>query len=181
MNPSLRNATLTVALSLAVGLTAPAHAGLKRVGAGQSPSTKVTVETYSAVDASPEAAPADDLTSQVHGASAGAPPAIRRAARKARAAKAAPAADLASSEDPGADASATPVVADAPRGYDFLPEVQARAIAKRLKLVESLLIRHQRAYDYRSYTVAQLQAIYAKLEAERELFEPPASIQNSPQ
>ncbi len=139
--------------------SATAIAGLKR-GAAPTPSTKVTVETYSAIDSDPESAPADDLTSQVRGASAGAPPEVKKAARKAKTLQTAPA----------------PEAPAAPLGYDFVPEAQARAISKRLKLVEALLLRHQRAYDYRAYTVAQLQAIYAKLELEREVFAPPASL-----
>lgn len=57
--------------------------------------------------------------------------------------------------------------------FDTVPQAQAPKIAERLKLVEQLLVRHQRAYDYRSLTTTQLAAILKRLDDEAQVFAPP--------
>ncbi|MBY0471018.1 hypothetical protein K2X30_07590 [bacterium] len=52
----------------------------------------------------------------------------------------------------------------AAKPFDQVPEVQAEAIASRLKIVEQMILKHGRAYDYRTHTVAELQKILARLD-----------------
>jgi hypothetical protein len=50
-------------------------------------------------------------------------------------------------------------------GYDPVPSDQVNALSQRLKLVDTLIRRHGRAYDYRMHTVRDLEAVLARLEA----------------
>lgn len=68
------------------------------------------------------------------------------------------------------DLRTTPAPAKSPKApaqdlsYDPVPSDQIDGMATRLHLVEALIRRHGRAYDYRVHTVRELQAILAKLE-----------------
>lgn len=48
--------------------------------------------------------------------------------------------------------------------YDKVPSDQTDSIAKRLTYVEYLIRKHNRAYDYRSHTLKELQAIVTELD-----------------
>lgn len=48
--------------------------------------------------------------------------------------------------------------------YDPVPASQAEPIIKRLKLVEELIRKYGRAYDYRNHTLKQLEGVLASLE-----------------
>jgi hypothetical protein len=54
---------------------------------------------------------------------------------------------------------------DAALAYDLVPSDQIDPLARRLQLVEALIRRHARAYDYRIHTVPELETILAKLDA----------------
>jgi hypothetical protein len=49
--------------------------------------------------------------------------------------------------------------------FDSVPQAQADGVAKRLKLVEEIVRRYGRAYDYRSLTSKDLELILAELDA----------------
>jgi hypothetical protein len=53
--------------------------------------------------------------------------------------------------------------------FDPVPQPQRDGIARRLGLVEEILRKHGRAYDYRSLTVRDLETILAELDAQAEL------------
>ena len=61
-------------------------------------------------------------------------------------------------------AQAPTVIASGHDGFDPVPSSQRGAIAKRLKLVERLILEHGRAYDYRLLTNAELETILRTLE-----------------
>lgn len=72
-----------------------------------------------------------------------------------------------------AKATQTPkLVATAPQApttttqYDSVPSTQAEPLVRRLRLTEELITKYGRAYDYRAYTVTQLQAILGQLDSE---------------
>lgn len=48
--------------------------------------------------------------------------------------------------------------------FDAVPSDQADSLVRRLKIVEALITRHGRAYDYRIHTVRELEAILASLD-----------------
>ncbi len=48
--------------------------------------------------------------------------------------------------------------------FDPVPSDQVEALGRRLKLVETLIQRHGRAYDYRMYTIRDLERILASLD-----------------
>jgi hypothetical protein len=48
--------------------------------------------------------------------------------------------------------------------YDPVPDQQAVKIAKRLAVVDQLIRRHRRAYDYRTHTVTELEGILTELD-----------------
>jgi hypothetical protein len=50
--------------------------------------------------------------------------------------------------------------------FDAVPVTQTEPMVRRLRLVETLIARYGRAYDYRTHTVVELQAILGQLEAE---------------
>jgi hypothetical protein len=50
--------------------------------------------------------------------------------------------------------------------FDAVPQSQADGISKRLGLVEEILRKYGRAYDYRTLTIKDLQAILADLDAQ---------------
>lgn len=50
--------------------------------------------------------------------------------------------------------------------FDPVPANHAPQIAERLKLVELLILRYGRAYDYRQMTLPELKAVFTKLERE---------------
>jgi hypothetical protein len=52
--------------------------------------------------------------------------------------------------------------------YDRVPTTQTDGISYRLRLVEEILRKHGRAYDYRSLTVKDLELILAELDAQAE-------------
>lgn len=67
-------------------------------------------------------------------------------------------------EESSAVAPATP--------YDPVPADQVDALSKRLKLVEELIRKHGRAYDYRTLTIKELEALIEGLSAPKA---PPSS------
>jgi len=50
--------------------------------------------------------------------------------------------------------------------YEFVPADQVDGVARRLQVVGEIILRHRRAYDYRTHTVKQLQAILAQLDSQ---------------
>ncbi len=50
--------------------------------------------------------------------------------------------------------------------FDLVPKDQLEPLARRLSLVEEIMRRHARAYDYRTYTIKELQDILAQLETD---------------
>jgi hypothetical protein len=58
--------------------------------------------------------------------------------------------------------------------FEPVPPDQVDSIARRLKLVENLLRKHGRAYDYRIHTLKELESIQASLEPSPTTTEPPA-------
>lgn len=50
--------------------------------------------------------------------------------------------------------------------FDAVPASQVEPLARRLQLVQTLLTKYDRAYDYRTMTVPQLEAALAKLDAQ---------------
>ena len=62
---------------------------------------------------------------------------------------------------PAAQDSSTKVA-----GFDPVPQQQQQSVAGRLKIVEKLILDYGRAYDYRTYTTQQLEAILLKLQSE---------------
>lgn len=52
------------------------------------------------------------------------------------------------------------------KNFDEVPSDQAEAIVERLSLVEEILIKHNRAYDYRSHTQKELKTILSELNKE---------------
>lgn len=65
------------------------------------------------------------------------------------------------------------------RAFESVPHEQVEPIAKRLQVVEALLRRHGRAYDYRMHTLKELENILASLEPE--LPPPPAPQVKTPE
>ncbi len=61
-------------------------------------------------------------------------------------------------------ASTQPAQTGSP-GFDAVPPGQAESIARRLKLVEIMIRKYGRAYDYRMHTLRDLEMILAKLDA----------------
>ncbi|MGK5082647.1 hypothetical protein WDW37_05020 [Bdellovibrionota bacterium FG-1] len=53
--------------------------------------------------------------------------------------------------------------------YDPVPVGQVEPLAQRLKLVETLIQRHGRAYDYRIHTIKELQEILSQLDKKSEI------------
>jgi len=49
--------------------------------------------------------------------------------------------------------------------FDAVPAAQREPITRRLRLIEKLLLEHGRAYDYRSVTIAELNAILSHLDS----------------
>ena len=87
----------------------------------------------------------------------------RQAAGVARTAPPAAPSQLTATAQP---AQATSHLPDSALSYDLVPSDQLDPLAKRLQLVELLIRRHARAYDYRTHTVRELGMILAKLDAE---------------
>jgi hypothetical protein len=56
-------------------------------------------------------------------------------------------------------------IPDSGLAYDPVPSDQIDALGRRLELVDALVRRHARAYDYRTHTVRDLELILAKLDA----------------
>jgi hypothetical protein len=56
------------------------------------------------------------------------------------------------------------VAAPTAPSYDVIPEAQRQLIARRFKLVEALLLKYGRAYDYRGHTVRELENELARLD-----------------
>lgn len=54
---------------------------------------------------------------------------------------------------------------DASAAFDPVPSDQSPALVKRLRLVELLISRHGRAYDYRVHTVRELESMLAQLDS----------------
>lgn len=52
-------------------------------------------------------------------------------------------------------------------GFDPVPPAYANSIAGRLKIIEKLIVDYGRAYDYRTTTTQQLQAILEELSREK--------------
>jgi hypothetical protein len=112
-------------------------------------------EVYSAVESN--AGPAAQATAQasVH-ASVRAPKATL-----ARVEVAAPARPVAQAA--GIAAPTAPLTPAAP-AFDAVPAAQTDALSMRLVLVDALIRRHGRAYDYRALTVKKLQELLAQLD-----------------
>lgn len=53
-------------------------------------------------------------------------------------------------------------------GYDLVPTNQTDPLIQRLKLVEQLILKYNRAYDYRVHTIKDLESILAKLDQKNE-------------
>lgn len=53
------------------------------------------------------------------------------------------------------------------KAYDAVPKGHAAKIAQRLRIIEKLILRHNRAYDYRSKNLRELQEILASLETKK--------------
>lgn len=72
-------------------------------------------------------------------------------------------------------AAPAPVPTDAPKVlaapviYDSVPGDQKDAVLKRIRLVETLVAKYGRAYDYRAYTIAQLEKALNRLESDAKL------------
>lgn len=72
--------------------------------------------------------------------------------------------------------------ASANPNFDPVPRGQEESIARRLKLVEIMIRRYGRAYDYRMHTLRDLENILAKLDAESAKNQPPVQqVQYQPQ
>ena len=63
-------------------------------------------------------------------------------------------------------AAAPQALAGSSSKYDSVPGAQAEPLLRRLRLVEELIAKYGRAYDYRTLTVTQLQAILGELDAQ---------------
>lgn len=59
-----------------------------------------------------------------------------------------------------------PALAPASARYDAVPSSQTEPLIRRLHLVEQLISKHGRAYDYRTATVTQLQEILGNLDSQ---------------
>lgn len=64
-----------------------------------------------------------------------------------------------------ANGTAPDKLPDSGLSYDPVPSDQINALGRRLQLVDALIRRHGRAYDYRTHTVRDLELILAKLDA----------------
>jgi hypothetical protein len=64
--------------------------------------------------------------------------------------------------------------------YDPVPSDQVDGMGRRLKLVEELIRRHGRAYDYRVHTVRELESVLAKLDGVRKASVPIAAPTATP-
>lgn len=63
--------------------------------------------------------------------------------------------------------AAAPAPAATPSSkFDTVPGSQTEPLLRRLKLVEALILKYGRAYDYRSLTVTELQSILGKLDVQ---------------
>jgi hypothetical protein len=150
-----------VLIPLALPLAASAASRIKRAPAK---------EVYAATDAS-EMQPgvaagfAMPVESDVSGATLPTAPATLPAATQA-----APAAKAHKAAKPQAAAPATPVAASVPKAassaptFDAVPASQSEAILQRLKIVENLVRKYGRAYDYRTHTLKELELIQSTLE-----------------
>ena len=63
--------------------------------------------------------------------------------------------------------------------FDPVPSDQADSLVRRLHLVEALITRHARAYDYRIHTVKELEGVLAELDRAAGLIPAAAAAQNS--
>jgi hypothetical protein len=59
--------------------------------------------------------------------------------------------------------------------YDPVPSDQTGPITKRLKVIETLILKHGRAYDYRSHTAKELESILKKLDTAQGAANPSAA------
>lgn len=74
-------------------------------------------------------------------------------------------APVARQAEPTAQSAVTPAPKQEARiNYDKVPASETAPLMQRLKLVEQLIERHHRAYDYRAFTVKQLQEILKALD-----------------
>jgi hypothetical protein len=124
---------------VAAGFATPAESGSSD---SSSSSSGATLPTAPATV--PAAAPAAHNTK------------IHKAAKKAQQ-PAAPTATLAAASAPKA---ASPAAA-----FDAVPANQSEAILQRLKIVENLVRKYGRAYDYRAHTLKELELIQSTLES----------------
>lgn len=60
--------------------------------------------------------------------------------------------------------------------YDLVPETLTPALERRLELTRELITEHGRAYDYRTHTVKQLEAIKEQLDIARLPAPPPPDL-----
>jgi hypothetical protein len=170
-HPRFRSLVLIAStLGLAHGNAVASPLGLKpKVPAKAKSAAKISPETYAATEASGGAAPdtLDDESSdfpkprQVAGKVAEA-----SEAESLQAPESAPVPESAPAAAPEpTPAPALKSAAPADRGaYDPVPSNQRASIAKRLKIVERLILEHGRAYDYRIHTLAELELLLRKLE-----------------
>ncbi|MFL5814670.1 MAG: hypothetical protein ACJ763_13940 [Bdellovibrionia bacterium] len=154
---------MPLALPLALPKTASAVSRIKRAPAK---------EIYAATDASEMqpgvaagfAAPVESDSSDSAETTLPTAPATLPAASAAPAAKAHKAAK-AKAAMPAASAPKAAASAAAPAAaYDAVPSNQSDAILQRLKIVENLVRKYGRAYDYRTHTLKELELIQSTLE-----------------
>src|SRR5262249_42158984 len=67
--------------------------------------------------------------------------------------------------------------AQAKGGYDPVPVGQAEPLSRRLRLVDEMIRKYGRAYDYRIHTVKELEAILADLDAQARPAQPATGAQ----
>lgn len=58
----------------------------------------------------------------------------------------------------------TPSSNSSPQQYDAVPTTQAEPLIRRLRLVETIIAKYGRAYDYKTLTVTELQTILGQLD-----------------
>jgi hypothetical protein len=149
------------AVTLSALLLGPSPAwAAKKKRASSTQSSAGALETYSAEDPDPMETSASAISIPA-GEAAGVAPASDRERPGAPSAG-----SVRSQSTPLAPASASRWQTAA---FDRVPLTQADGIARRLRLVEDIMRRHGRAYDYRSLTVHDLEMILAELDAQAEL------------
>jgi hypothetical protein len=152
----LRITTAALALSALVLGPQAAFASKKKKKSTSTQSSTGPLETYSAEDPDPMETSSSAITLPA-GEAAGIAPREERER---------PAAPSAGSVRAGVPTQAAVSNRWQTAQYDRVPIEQTNGVAKRLGLVEEILRKHGRAYDYRSLTVRDLEQILAELDAQ---------------